>query len=240
MSDKLKAMLAARKAELSGQPAPEPAPVRTVEPTVADAPSNLSIKDKIVWLQKEKANYRASLGEAKSENATATYTVVENAEAAPEIAESPAARTAAIVAAARMARGVGAAPAIGVGVLPQITALELAAKKIQNKAATGSYQFPNPQAVRELELDPQAIEEKLMHWDLAIETQNPEAKSLLQDINSLLRTYEELAHLMSEDQIGVVVQGSLALAGTEVQSLAATKTKSSAKAANAAMSSSDF
>lgn len=223
------------------------------EPTLADAPAGLGLKDKVAWLQQAKNSWRQQ--QSGIAVAAPTHeTVVKEAEVpVPEVAaavpvietavvkeESAASKALAIMKARKEQQAAGVAPAMKANVLPQISLLEAAAAKVQAKNATGSYGFPDAGAVKALELDPNQIEDMLMRWDLAIETQNPEAKTLLQEINSLLRSYEELAHLMSEEQIGVVVNGALAMAGTEVATLNANKGKNSTKATNAKMDASDF
>lgn len=222
--------------------------------SLADAPAGLTLKERVAWLAKARAGTLDTAPAIKVAAPTHETVVVTEDVVAPAIAEatpalapvaqpvemSAAAKALAILKARKEQQAAGVAPALKANVLPQISLLESAAAKVQAKQATGSYGFEKMQEVQALELDPDQIEDLLMQWDLAIETQNPEAKTLLQKINELLRTYEELAHLLTEEQIGVIVQGSLALAGTEVATLNANKGKNTVKATNAKMGADDF
>ena len=111
---------------------------------------------------------------------------------------------------------------------PAQRAMEEAKKLLQTKEGIGFYTI-DPANHKHLpeELPAAVVEEKLRELDAALVLKTPDLARLTIEINRNLRQYDELAYLLKDEQLGLIVQSNLAIKNTE---LIATKTKSASAA----------
>jgi len=116
---------------------------------------------------------------------------------------------------------------------PNSLAAKLAARKVSgtiNITAAESSEATNPTPDPQLEsllIKPQGIDEledlnadefltKLTYLNQAIEAKAPAISTYLQEINKSLVQFQELAHILNEDQIATIVSGLLFLTNTNM------------------------
>lgn len=73
------------------------------------------------------------------------------------------------------------------------------------------------------------IQQRLGFLETALNEQDPRIKDHLKEIHKMLIQYEELVHLLSEEEIGKILQGQQVITNT---TLVAAVTAKSAKAGN--------
>jgi hypothetical protein len=111
---------------------------------------------------------------------------------------------------------------------PAQRAMDEAKKMLQTKEGIGFYTI-DPSNVKHLpeELPASVVEEKLRDLDAALVLKTPDLARLTIEINRNLRQYDELAYLLKDEQLGLIVQANLTIKNTE---LITTKTKSASAA----------
>lgn len=111
---------------------------------------------------------------------------------------------------------------------PAQRALEEAKRILQNKEGLGAYDIA-PEAAAKLpqELPASVVSERLRELDAALVLKTPDLARLTIEINRNLRQYDELAYLLKDEQLGLIVQANLTIKNTE---LLQTKAKGSSVA----------
>lgn len=109
---------------------------------------------------------------------------------------------------------------------PAQKAMDAAKQLLQNKEAVGFYTIDKADQLPE-ELPASLVSEKLRELDAALVLKTPQLAVLTVEINRNLRQYDELAYLLSDEQLGLIVAANLTIKNTE---LISTKTKSASAA----------
>lgn len=111
---------------------------------------------------------------------------------------------------------------------PAQRAMEEAKRILQNKEGLGAYSI-SPEAAARLpeELPADVVSERLRELDAALVLKTPDLARLTIEINRNLRQYDELAYLLKDEQLGLIVQANLTIKNTE---LLQTKAKGSSVA----------
>lgn len=102
--------------------------------------------------------------------------------------------------------------------------LQAAKDLMQQKQEAGFYKVNEPSKFP-VDLPADAVEAALADLDAALIMRTPELRSLLIRVNQNLRQYDELAYLLKDEQLGLIVQANLAVKNTEL--LTTTKGKGS-------------
>lgn len=111
---------------------------------------------------------------------------------------------------------------------PAQRAMEEAKSILQRKEGEGFYSIPPANATRlPQDLPADVVSERLRELDAALVLRTPDLARLTIEINRNLRQYDELAYLLKDEQLGLIVQANLTIKNTE---LIATKAKGSSVA----------
>lgn len=111
---------------------------------------------------------------------------------------------------------------------PAQRAMEEAKSILQRKEGEGFYNIPPANAARlPQDLPADVVSERLRELDAALVLRTPDLARLTIEINRNLRQYDELAYLLQDEQLGLIVQANLTIKNTE---LIATKAKGSSVA----------
>lgn len=120
-------------------------------------------------------------------------------------------------------------------------AFERATSILQRRRDSGLYTIPENVAERmPEELPADVLEAKLAHLDAALLTKTPEMRGLMMDLAKNLRQYEELVHLLSDEQLNIITSGLMDVAGVEVVSSKKTAGSAAAISAGASLTVDDF
>lgn len=100
---------------------------------------------------------------------------------------------------------------------PAQRALEEAKRILQNKEGLGAYDIPPENADRlPQDLPAEVVSERLRELDAALVLRTPDLARLTIEINRNLRQYDELAYLLKDEQLGLIVQANLSIKNTEL------------------------
>lgn len=104
------------------------------------------------------------------------------------------------------------------GVLtPAQRAMEEAKSILQRKEGEGFYNIPADHASKlPQDLPADVVSERLRELDAALVLRTPDLARLTIEINRNLRQYDELAYLLHDNQLGLIVQANLAIKNTEL------------------------
>lgn len=100
---------------------------------------------------------------------------------------------------------------------PAQRALEEAKRILQNKEGLGAYDIAPENAARlPQDLPAEVVSERLRELDAALVLRTPDLARLTIEINRNLRQYDELAYLLKDEQLGLIVQANLSIKNTEL------------------------
>lgn len=100
---------------------------------------------------------------------------------------------------------------------PAQRALEEAKRILQNKEGIGAYDIAPENAARlPQDLPAEVVSERLRELDAALVLRTPDLARLTIEINRNLRQYDELAYLLKDEQLGLIVQANLSIKNTEL------------------------
>jgi hypothetical protein len=113
--------------------------------------------------------------------------------------------------------------------------LQAAKQLMQQREEAGFYDIKEGDCLPE-ELPADVVSNKLRELDAAMELRTPQLANLMIDINRNLRQYDELAYLLTDDQLGLIVRSNLAVKNIELSAASTKKTSAVTTAAKLAKS----
>ena len=234
--ERLRAEAAAKKAATQPSSVPSPAPsTASSSPSTSSSNSQPTLSGKAPF-----GGLAARLAAMKAGTADATAPVVPSSVSSEAGAAKPAELTG--VAALLARKKAEADSKVQDSVAKQQTALEKARELLQRKQEAGTYSIDSETASKfPQELDPSAVGSALRELDAALMMKTPELRNLVLNINRNLRQYEELAYLLTDEQLSILVSGNLYMRGIELaQSGKGSKTTAELKSLTGNLSVDDF
>lgn len=232
-TDRIKALLASRQANQTATPAEgpiaisvePPQPTPTVQPVEVAAESKVVIPDPLAGLSGT-ALILAKLKLSKSGGLPTTGSGLgvhsgQVTGTSASVATETTAHKAVAQTSAEIAQRV---------LTPAERQLDMAREMLQKKQDEGFYDIKEPSKLP-VDLPANVVSDKLRELDAALIMRTPRLPNLMIDINRNLRQYDELAYLLTDDQLGLIVASNLAV--KDVQ-LLTTKPKGKAASTTAA------